>query len=129
MTDSTADAILIIHMTPAESQPLGVFGIWYVRLRSDAERQEIALGGSISDMPTGAVVDQGEIHPPNGAPQNETDSGSPAIHTLQDAVDTAKAALANESSEIAKAGFLPTTPIYLWRKGKPAGMLHEEDEG
>jgi len=91
---------------------------------SHPELQTILEGNPFSALPANAVQ-FGDIRPPFGEPKRPDVMGYGAMQTLGEAVDVARRARTNESSEIRQMGFTADTPIYFARVGKPAALVNE----
>jgi hypothetical protein len=125
--------VLLIYATPiksldeemsGKSSSQFVYTVRHVRLKDDVDVNWMRLGMSLKDMLTGSVIEHGEVHSPDGAPRDRLSIGSTAISSQVQALEVAKAALANPNSEIRQKGLRQDTPIYLWRDGKDAELLN-----
>jgi hypothetical protein len=90
------------------------FSLRYIKFRDDNDLEWWLNGFSLKDMPDGSVMDQGMVRPPDGSPPGECSIGYLASCSQKQALEVARAALANPASEIRCKGFSEHTPIYLW---------------
>ena len=126
------DFIFITQSTPVGfggepliiSQPdMGGITVHYARVRSNEELQTLLSGATFAELGEGAIVEHGDIAPPDGTPLPEFELGYAAIASFEEAADIARAARTNPNGILAARGFTADTPIYFLTKGHQAEKL------
>jgi hypothetical protein len=106
----------------------GSFDVNYIRVRETEELDVLVRGGVPRDLPEGAVLESGEVFPPNGTPPSDFEDGRPVTSSFKEAFAIATAALINPQSVLATLGFRSDTPVYFGMPGQPAERFNPEDD-
>jgi hypothetical protein len=117
------DVLLINRSTAARPSTSLYYRVQWVRLKSDVDVNWLTLGMSLKEMLDGSVVEHDEVLAPDGSPPEPFGMGSETISSQNQALNVARAALANPNSDIRRKGLPEDAPIYLWHDGKPAELL------
>jgi len=106
------DIVVIIEIYFASYKASG-FGVYYFRFNSEAAKDLVLSGRPLPELSSESLIIQGQITP----------SDQPIPGALDEALNAAKAALANPNSGVRRQGFHPMTPIYIWKWGQQAQKL------
>jgi hypothetical protein len=82
------------------------YSVHYIRVLNNADLDELLKGKLLDDFATSHILFNGEMFPQ-------------AIGSVDEAVQLAKATLADAGSEPRRAGLAPNTPIYHASPGQP----------
>jgi hypothetical protein len=96
------------------------FSIHYIRLNSSEAAEKHLAGTPLPQLPPNSVVLSGEVLAPEGLPLEQFSLGSPAIGSMDEALSVVAKALLNPQSVLARNGFSPSTPVYIWHRGRKA---------